>query len=111
MTRDELQALTRARRAEFYGGDPTYCTNPTVCPECAGGGTVMAPVGPIDPLSGQPDGTEEVACSCMAGDDHAVFCAQIDALSRAALSPAPVSAEDFLAPAERRKQSSTERST
>jgi hypothetical protein len=71
----------------------------------------MVAVGPIDRLSGQPDGTVEAPCpACSRGDDeaeHRIGRREFDALSKAALAPAPVSREDFLpASPSRRKGSS-----
>ena len=82
-------------RALHAEGHPLTPECPT-CPHCEGGGTVMVAVGPIDRLSGQPDGTVEVPCSCEAGDRQAVWRGHFDVLSRAALAPAPVSREDYL---------------
>lgn len=48
MTREELQALVRARRSEFYGDNPLYA-----CPTCGGGRRVLVATA---------DGAREVAC-------------------------------------------------
>jgi hypothetical protein len=92
LTPSERHAAARCRRLDAS----------PACATCGDDGTVLVGVGPVDRLSGQPDGTVEAPCpACVLGD----FRAEIDALSRAALVPAPVTAADFL-PAERREQSS-----
>jgi hypothetical protein len=101
-------ADARAVHAEYGCGHPALDGSPA-CATCGDGGTIMVGVGPIDRLSGQPDGTVEVPCpACSRGDDVAerrVGLAEFDALSRAALSPAPVTAADFLPAASRRNHS------
>lgn len=47
MTREELQALVRAKRREFYGADPLRIN---VCPSCEGRRTV------------RDDDAKEVSC-------------------------------------------------
>jgi hypothetical protein len=99
LTPSERHAAARCRRLD---GSPA-------CATCGDDGTVLVGVGPIDRLSGQPDGTVEAPCpACCAGDDAAVRSIglpEFDALSRAALAPAPVTREDFL-PAARRNEAS-----
>lgn len=69
----------------------------TTCPQCEGGGVILVGVGPIDTFGNQY--TEETACpACDAGDTQAVWQAHFDVLSKAALSPAPVTPSDFLPP-------------
>jgi hypothetical protein len=78
------------------------------CATCLDEGVVMVAVGPVDPLSGQPDGTVEAPCpACSRGDDaaeHRIGGPEFDALSRAALTPAPVTAADFLPAGARRRK-------
>jgi len=101
LTPSERHAAARCRRLDAS----------PACATCGDDGTVLVGVGPIDRLSGQPDGTIEAPCpACCAGDDAAVRSIglpEFDALSRAALTPAPVTAADFLpASAARRKEPS-----
>jgi hypothetical protein len=90
-------ADTRAVHAEYGCGHPALTP---ACEHCGGEGSVMVGVGPVDRLSGQPDGTVSAPCpACVLGDDvaeHRIGWAEFDALSKAALAPAPVSREDFL---------------
>jgi len=104
-------ADARAVHAEHGCGHPALDASPA-CATCGDDGTVLVAVGPVDRLSGQPDGTVEAPCpACSAGDDAAVRSIglpEFDALSRAALAPAPVTREDFLpATAARREQASS----
>ena len=68
------------------------------CQTCHGNAVVTVPVGPRDRDGNRH--TEEAPCpACSAGDDEAVArigLPEFDALSRAALAPAPVSREDYL---------------
>jgi hypothetical protein len=108
LTPSERHAAARCRRLDAS----------PACATCGDDGTVLVGVGPVDRLSGQPDGTVEAPCpACSAGDDAAVervrvpvpvtaedfavtkrvenfdkFLGEIDALSRAALAPAPAAA-------------------
>jgi hypothetical protein len=82
VTREELWQRVHAVRDAFYAGDPLYeAATPepaepepepeSVCDVCAGGGTVMVAVGPLDEF-GVPDGTVEAPCPvCAAGDAEA----------------------------------------
>jgi len=103
-------ADVRAVHAEYGCGHPALDGSPA-CATCGDVGSVMVAVGPVDRLSGQPDGTVEAPCpACSRGDDeaeHRIGRREFDALSKAALAPAPVSREDFLpASPSRRKGSS-----
>jgi hypothetical protein len=70
--------------------------DPAPCPECGGAGTVLVNVLPLDAF-GCPQDIIEAACpACSAEAGHRIGLPEFDALSRAALSPAPVTAEDFL---------------